>query len=615
MKNLKRFTLLLFLVASAILVFEKCKKKEDNDDVLYGKISGIVTDSETDEPIKGATVNLSPSGSSKTTGDDGRYQFEKLDADEYTIQAKKEGYETNSKDIKVEAGQTTTGDIALTPLKPEIVVTPTNDMNFGTTEITKNISITNTGTGTLTFDITIVPAEPWVSVTPAKGEVESDQTEPITIKIEREGQEPGTYDATMLINSNGGEAIQIGVQMQVPEQNASPIATFECSPTSGELSEIFTFDASDSDDPDGSNDALTFNWNFGDGEGYHGFSTNDTVQNQFSVSGSYTISLIVKDHLGAMDSTTRNITVLENDPPTVEVTSCPGTVAIDQEFTLDVSGTTDDNDDLEDIQFAYQWEDGTGFSDYTYNYQPTYSYEDPGIKTISIKAKDSHGAESNPVTRNIEVEQPTLATVTTGEESYVTHNSAYFSGEITDLGNGVSQVDQHGHCWSLSPGPNIDDDEFTELGATSETGTFNSQLTGLSASTTYYVRAYAINAAGLQYGTEKTFTTIMPYPPGGVTTGAITNIYQNSAVAAGTIVNLGVGTTVIEHGHCWSTSQNPTTANLHTTLGPYSGSTPHDFESDIDNLSAGTTYHVRAYIETDQGTVYGENVSFTTLSK
>jgi hypothetical protein len=38
-------------------------------------------------------------------------------------------------------------------------------------------------------------------------------------------------------------------------------------------------------------------------------------------------------------------------------------------------------------------------------------------------------------------------------------------------------------------------------------GTFSSNLTGLISSTTYYVRAYATNAAGTAYGNQISFTT------------------------------------------------------------------------------------------------------------
>ena len=42
-----------------------------------------------------------------------------------------------------------------------------------------------------------------------------------------------------------------------------------------------------------------------------------------------------------------------------------------------------------------------------------------------------------------------------------------------------------------------------------ETGYFSVAITGLTANTTYYARAYAINAAGVAYGNQVSFTTLL----------------------------------------------------------------------------------------------------------
>jgi len=67
---------------------------------------------------------------------------------------------------------------------------------------------------------------------------------------------------------------------------------------------------------------------------------------------------------------------------------------------------------------------------------------------------------------------------------------------------------------------------------------------------------------------------------------------------------------VTASGVCWNTSQNPTVANSKTTdgadLGPYT--------SNITGLSPNTTYYVRAYATNSQGTAYGEQRTFRTLT-
>ena len=94
-----------------------------------------------------------------------------------------------------------------------------------------------------------------------------------------------------------------------------------------------------------------------------------------------------------------------------------------------------------------------------------------------------------------------------------------------------------------------------------------------------------------------------------VTTNAVTGITENSATCGGNVTADG-GYGVIAKGVCWSTSQNPTVSNSHTTNGGGMGS----FTSCITGLTPNTIYYVRAYAVNSVGTVYGNQVSFTTES-
>ncbi len=94
-----------------------------------------------------------------------------------------------------------------------------------------------------------------------------------------------------------------------------------------------------------------------------------------------------------------------------------------------------------------------------------------------------------------------------------------------------------------------------------------------------------------------------------ITTTDVTPISDNSATSGGTIVWNG-GSTITASGVCYSTSQNPTTANSTTTENATSGS----FTSNITGLSAGVTYYLRAYATNGTHTTYGMQQRFTTLS-
>ena len=70
--------------------------------------------------------------------------------------------------------------------------------------------------------------------------------------------------------------------------------------------------------------------------------------------------------------------------------------------------------------------------------------------------------------------------------------------------DGGASITARGVCWSTSHYPSIND-KYTSNG--SGTGRYTSNLSGLKAGTTYYVRAYATNEAGTAYGEEMSFTT------------------------------------------------------------------------------------------------------------
>ena len=98
---------------------------------------------------------------------------------------------------------------------------------------------------------------------------------------------------------------------------------------------------------------------------------------------------------------------------------------------------------------------------------------------------------------------PGMAVVTaTTAASNITSNSATTGGTIT--GDGGSTITERGVVYNTSATPTTANTKVTSAGTT---GTFSVNLTGLTVGTTYYVRAYAINAAGTVYGPEISFTT------------------------------------------------------------------------------------------------------------
>lgn len=101
-----------------------------------------------------------------------------------------------------------------------------------------------------------------------------------------------------------------------------------------------------------------------------------------------------------------------------------------------------------------------------------------------------------------------LPTVTTDDISSIDYYTAISGGSITD--DGGCPITQKGVCWNYLPNPTIGNPHTSE-GAGSDA--FVSNITGLYANRTYYVRAYATNNVGTVYGPEKVFTTTTPSTP------------------------------------------------------------------------------------------------------
>ncbi len=89
----------------------------------------------------------------------------------------------------------------------------------------------------------------------------------------------------------------------------------------------------------------------------------------------------------------------------------------------------------------------------------------------------------------------------------ITNEQADLSAEIFDVG--AANATETGFYYNTTGCPKEGDGTKVQAsGSDFGVGQFNSSATGLNSSTTYYVRAYAINSEGISYGEEIQFTTL-----------------------------------------------------------------------------------------------------------
>ena len=314
--------------------------------------------------------------------------------------------------------------------------------------------------------------------------------------------------------------------------------------------------------------------------------------NSTGISYSYEISFTTAS-VNLPTVTTNNVTNITQTSAT-----CGGNVTADGGATVTAKGvcwSTSQNPTISNSHTS----DGSGTGSFTSQITGLVQGTTYYVRAYATNsAGTSYGAPKTFTTNSVN-----LPTVTTNNVTNITQTTATCGGNVTNAGGGT--VTARGVCWSTGQNPTINN-SHTNNGT--GTGSFSSNITGLSPNTTYYVRAYATNSAGTAYGTQKQFKTQAYIPT--VTTNQVTNIQQNSAVCGGNVVDAG-GATVTARGVCWSnTTSLPTINNSHTNNGSGTGS----FTSTMTGLTAGTTYYVRAYATNSAGTGYGVTRTFTTTA-
>jgi phosphodiesterase/alkaline phosphatase D-like protein len=192
--------------------------------------------------------------------------------------------------------------------------------------------------------------------------------------------------------------------------------------------------------------------------------------------------------------------------------------------------------------------------------------------------------------------------VTTTGAHNITAGSATINGQVTSMGTATTV--NVSFDWGTDPN-NLN--MGTPLQTLAAPLSFDADLTGLAANTTYYYRAKADGGAhGIGYGSILSFTT-GKVPPS-VSTGGATGVTSGLATLNGTLHWLG------------SAPMVEVSFQYGTTSGMYSDQTtrqpkiaPTNFDAPLSGLAPDTTYYYRASADGGiHGTSYGTEHTFTT---
>jgi uncharacterized protein (TIGR02145 family) len=162
--------------------------------------------------------------------------------------------------------------------------------------------------------------------------------------------------------------------------------------------------------------------------------------------------------------------------------------------------------------------------------------------------------------------------------SLVTTTSAASGGNIPN--DGGAPITARGVCWNTSSGPTTGNSKTTDG---TGIGLFTSSLTGLTANTTYYVRAYATNSAGTSYGDEavlKTFTGTVTDFDGNVyytvtigtqvwMAGNLKTIKYSDGTDIPQVTDKTAWSALLTPGYCWMNNDKATYKDTYGALYNY----------------------------------------------
>lgn len=264
---------------------------------------------------------------------------------------------------------------------------------------------------------------------------------------------------------NNGQLLY-GVLPSCDNGNNNPSACITATPTSGDAPLVVSLDANCSTDFDG--DALSYTWDLGNGN----TATGITVSETYTTPGIYTISLTADDGNGGTNTTTINITVIDNtpQPPTAVATANPTSGNTPLVVNFDGSGSTDPNGD----NLTYSWDFGDG--NIATGITVTHTYTVIGTYTATLTVSDGNG-ESDNTTINITVSDNTpqvpTACFTTNQTSGNTPLVVNFNAACSSDPNG----DNLTYAWNFGDGSNSTNispsHTFTSLGTFVVTLTVN----------------------------------------------------------------------------------------------------------------------------------------------
>ena len=230
---MNKLYLIGYSLVVVLLLAVSCAKEAE---ILTGSIYGEVTDAQTGEPIQGVQISLTPGGVTTTTGSDGAYEFQNLDATQYQLQAKKADYIAETKRVTVVVGKTVNCDMVLKPMQ-KLDLSATS-LNFGKENSSLSFDIKNKGTSKFNWNISGLSNVDWIEVNPVSGALDGGKSCTVQVSVLRD-KLTESKDLTLIVNADK-ESVSLKVNVEVEKK----VAKIEVEPSTidfGKDESVMTF--------------------------------------------------------------------------------------------------------------------------------------------------------------------------------------------------------------------------------------------------------------------------------------------------------------------------------------------------------------------------------------
>ncbi len=250
----------------------------------------------------------------------------------------------------------------------------------------------------------------------------------------------------------------------------------------------------------------------------------------------------------------------------------------------------------------------TGLTASTTYYYRCYATNSAGSAWAPTSASFTTSAPAPPP-----VTAPTIPTVTNATgASNIAATTAILNGNLTSDGGAASTVTVY---WGTKDGGTTTASWSGNVAVgTQSVGAFTDNLTGLTASTTYYYRCYASNSAGSAWApTSASFTTSAPAPvtPTVTNSTGASNITTTAATLNGNLTSDGGAASTVSI--YWGTTDGGTTLSAWDGNVAVGAKSAGAFTANLIGLTAATTYYYRCYATNSAGSAWAPtSVSFTT---